>query len=343
MKILMLCYEYPPIGGGAAIYVKLISEQLVRKGHQVNVITMHYSDLPYYENQGGIGVYRVPCLRKKVEVCHTHEMLTYCWSAFWKSRQLLKKAKKQGKPYDVNHTHFIIPTGLVSYFLRIFCGLPYVVTTHGSDVPGYNPDRFKLQHKLIAPFFRILAKAPSSIICLTHAIEQLLKKTDKKLPVVIIPNAVTPGYFKQKKKQKKILLSSRLLPRKGFQFFLEAISGMDLKGYEVNITGDGPYKKELEDQLKRLKKEGKIKGTVKILGWIDKKDLNSLYETSSIFVFPSLMDNFSMALLDAMNAGMAIIAADAAGNPEVVGDAAILVPPGKPDPIRKALEKLIKD
>lgn len=351
MKILMLCYEYPPIGGGAAIYVKLISKELVKQGHSVDVVTMQYHDrkkqdheqLPSQEADSGVAIYRVPCLRKKVEVCTTIEMMTYCWSAYWFCSKLIKKAKEAGQPYDINHTHFIIPTGLVSYFLKRKHGLPYVVTMHGSDVPGYNPDRFQLQHKLLRPFWKVLAKDPPFVTCHTRALGQLILKSQPKADVVIIPNAVDPAYFKTVEKKKKILLSSRLLPRKGIQHFLEAIADMDLKGFEVNITGDGPYRQELEQQLSRLKQEGKIKGKVTLRGWVPKAFLNQLYEESLIFVFPSVMDNFSMALLDAMNARMAIIAANCAGNPEATGDTAILVPGGDIGALRTALQKLIKD
>lgn len=214
---------------------------------------------------------------------------------------------------------------------------------HGSDVPGYNPDRFQLQHKLLRPFWKVLAKDPPFVTCHTRALGQLILKSQPKADVVIIPNAVDPAYFKTVEKKKKILLSSRLLPRKGIQHFLEAIADMDLKGFEVNITGDGPYRQELEQQLSRLKQEGKIKGKVTLRGWVPKAFLNQLYEESLIFVFPSVMDNFSMALLDAMNARMAIIAANCAGNPEATGDTAILVPGGDIGALRTALQKLIKD
>lgn len=357
MKILLLCYEYPPIGGGASIYVQLISKELAKRCHQVDIVTMQYKDaakpgsdqLPALEEhrigEGCVAIHRVPCLRKKVETCTTPEMMTYCWSAFWKARQLVRDAKKGGAPYDINFTHFIIPTGLVSMLLSWTQGLPYIVTTHGSDVPGYNPDRFQLQHQLLKPLWSMIVRSSSRIICLTKALQDMVLQAKKDAPVMVIPNAVDTSYFKAVPKQKKILLSSRLLSRKGFQHFLSAISGLDLQkeGYEVNITGDGPYRQELEQQLETLKKEGKIKGSVTIRGWIPKEELNKLYEESSIFVFPSLMDNFSMALLDAMNARMAIIAADCAGNPEVVGDAALLVPGGDSAAIRKELLRLMKN
>ena len=151
----MLNYEFPPLGGGASPVCYGLSKELVKLGYGVDVITMGFKGLKKYEVVDGINVYRVPCLRSKKEICHTYEMLTYVVSAIPKALQLIRQKK-----YDINHTHFIIPTGVVSYILKKLTCLRYIITSHGSDVQGYNPDRFKLQHKLIKPLWtRIVANA----------------------------------------------------------------------------------------------------------------------------------------------------------------------------------------
>ena len=75
--------------------------------------------------------------------------------------------------YDVNHTHFIVPTGLLARLLKSWTGLPFVVTIHGSDVPGYNPDRFGLEHRLLGPLWRwiLQRRRPSdlALAVLAHA------------------------------------------------------------------------------------------------------------------------------------------------------------------------------
>ncbi|MDW8146136.1 MAG: glycosyltransferase [Roseiflexaceae bacterium] len=53
--------------------------------------------------------------------------------------------------YDVVHAHFIVPTGILAAAVRRISGLPLVITAHGSDVPGYNPDRFTRGHRLDCP------------------------------------------------------------------------------------------------------------------------------------------------------------------------------------------------
>ena len=68
-----------------------------------------------------------------------------------------------------------------------------------------------------------------------------------------------------------------------------------------------------------------------------------LYRESSVFVFPSEREGSPTVVQEAMSAGLAVVAADAAGTPEVVGDAGILVSPKDPAGIADALVKLAED
>jgi glycosyltransferase involved in cell wall biosynthesis len=94
--------------------------------------------------------------------------------------------------------------------------------------------------------------------------------------------------------------------------------------------------KDLAEQLKL---------SVTFHGWLDNNsdELKSLFETSAIFALPSHAENFPLVLLEAMAAGMAIVTTDQTGCREVVGDAALLVPPGDHRAIRGALQRLAGD
>ena len=166
MKILMLNYEFPPLGGGASPVSYEIAKGYVNLGHKIDVVTMGFKGLPNFENMDGINVYRVKCLRSKKELCHPIEMLSYIISA----RLFLKKHLRENK-YDINHTHFIIPTGLISLWLKKNFGIPYIITSHGSDVPGFNNDRFLFLHR----FTKLLLK----IIFLYRKIKQCILKSFK--------------------------------------------------------------------------------------------------------------------------------------------------------------------
>jgi len=336
MNILMLNYEYPPLGGGASPVTKSLAEELVKLGHTVDVVTMGFKGLNQREEIKGVNIYRVPSIRKKQSVCQTHEMFSYCLSAYYFLQKLLKKNE-----YDINHTHFVLPTGIVSYFLRKFKfkGLPYVITSHGSDIPGYNPDRFHLAHKIIQPLWKKIIENSEYVICPSQSHKELiLGNVSVENKTKVIPYGFNFSKFKSIEKQKKILLSSRLLKRKGFQYFLEAIWNLDID-YEINILGDGPYIESL------MQKAKEVKANINFRGWIDNssQEYRRFFEEASIFVFPSSSESFGVVLLEAMASGCAIITTDVTGCPEVVGDAALLVRPKSSEDIRNALIKLINN
>lgn len=302
-------------------------------GHTVDVVTMGFKGLKQKEEINGVTVYRVPSIRQEQSVCQTHEMLSYCYSAY----RFLPKLLKENK-YDINHTHFIIPTGIVSYLNK--SKIPYIITSHGSDVPGHNPNRFSIQHEVLKPVWRKIVKNADCVVTPSNYLKDMILKNVDTDNVTVIPNGfdIDSFNFDPKKKEKKILLVSRLFEFKGFQYFLEAIKDIDVD-YEINIVGEGPYKETLVQKAKDLKVK------VNFIGWLDNTspELKNLYETSSIFVFPSIAENFPTVLLEAMAAGCAIITTDDSGCPEVVGDAALLVRPKNSEDIMSALGRLITD
>lgn len=330
----MLNYEFPPIGGGASPVTMSLSKELVRTGNEVDVVTMAFRGLKRREDIDGVNVYRIPAIRSRQDICHTHEMLSFDLTALPFCLNLIKERR-----YDINHTHFIIPTGIVSYLLKKITGLPYIVTSHGSDVEGYNPDRFKILHKFLRPFWNVLARGASSLTTPSEGLKDLILEKDKRLNVKVIPNGLyMPEAGSRNSGPQNILLVSRLFERKGFQYFLEAVKDMDFSG-KINIVGDGPYRKKLEEIARGIKKD------ICFRGYIDSSsnEYKSLYASSSIFVFPSKMESFGIVLLEAMAYGLACITASTKSLKEVGGDACLYVRPENPSDIRLALEKLFRD
>ena len=153
MRILMLNYEFPPIGGGGATSTFNLTRHLVRLGHEVDVVTMGFRGTPSREVIDGVEIHRAPCFRLRKELCHTREMATYVVSGLVLAHRLART-----RSYDVNNTHFIFPTGPIGYGLRRLAGLPLILTARGSDVPGHNPNRFRLDHNLLYPVWRRIVR-----------------------------------------------------------------------------------------------------------------------------------------------------------------------------------------
>ena len=308
MKILMLNYEFPPLGGGASPVSYSIAKGYVKLGHSVTVVTMGYKKLPKYEIKDGIKIYRVPCLRSKKEMCYPHEMLSYVLSA----KNFLSKHLLTEK-YDINHTHFIIPTGIVALWAKKKYGIPYIVTSHGSDVLGYNK-RFQHLYPLLVGKWKEIIASAKVVVTPSKFLQGEIKKITSKGKFAVIPNGIDPSKFKPMKKEKRILVVSRLFVNKGVQDILDALQGLDLKGWTVDIVGDGPYRSFLEKKAEGL-------DNVKFHGWVDNDStkMKELYGHASVFISASYFENMSMVLLEALSAGCHVIASNVGGNPEVVG------------------------
>ncbi len=330
----MLNYEFPPLGGGGSYVSYEIAQNLVKKGHKVDVVTMGYKDLPSFEVLDGINIYRVKSIRKRKESCQPLEQLTYLFSA----KRFLKKHLKKNT-YDINHTHFIIPTGLLSVWLKKKYGLEYIVTSHGSDVLGYNK-RFRLFYPFLTRTWKNVIKQAKFVTSPSEFLLERIKDFVPESNVVVIPNGIEPEKFKPMKKEKNILVVARLFENKGVQEILDGLKGVNLKDWKVLIVGDGPYREFLE----RKTRENKLEKNVEFLGWVDNKsgELKKLYGKSSIFISASWFESFGLTVLEALQAECYILASNNSGYKELELGKDHYFERGDPDSLRKKLKEVLK-
>ncbi len=117
-KILLLNYEFPPLGGGASPVSFELAKHLTEGGAerssshiphtpfniqhsplQIDAVTMGFKGLPEYEEVNpNFRIHRVKCWRSKKEICHPWEQLTYLFTGYKKCVELLQK-----NTYDVCH------------------------------------------------------------------------------------------------------------------------------------------------------------------------------------------------------------------------------------------------
>jgi glycosyltransferase involved in cell wall biosynthesis len=330
----MPCYEFPPIGGGGSRVVDGLSRELVRQGHEVDVVTTRFRGAVESETVDGVNIHRVNCVRLKEHFTTLPEAATYVAASMGKIRKLVLR-----RSYDVNHSHFIFPDGLNARRIKETSGLPYVITAHGSDVPGYNPHRVRLLHHLLSPLWRGITREASALVCPSRSLQQLVSQRDPTLKTALIPYGFDVGRYRtDSNRKRRILIVTRVLRRKGIQFFLEAVKELPLR-HEIHLVGDGPY-------LPHLRKLAARAGVpVTFHGWLDNRSpkLTRLFETSDIFALPSERENFPVALMEAMDAGLAIVTTRGTGCEEVVGDTGVLVEPRDAAGLRTALKPLLEN
>lgn len=331
MRILSLTYEYPPIGGGGSVVAAAVNEELVRLGHEVTVLTSRMKGLPASETVEGVAVVRTACMRQHRHYTTAAELFTTLLPTYRRGAQLIRSLQP-----EVIHTHFIVPSGVLAWALSRRFDVPYVLTAHGSDVPGYNPDRFEWLHALLGPAWRGILDGAAFVTSPSRFLADLIRSHGYADPIDIVPNGHHPQPHGGGPRRKQVLVVARMFPRKGVQHFIEAITGLD-DDWEFIIAGDGPHREQLEAQARSAASR------VRFTGFLDRATLRSLYESSQILVFPSIQENFPMVLLEAMDAGCAIVTTNAEGCAEVVGDAGLVVPKGESQGIRAALERLMHD
>ena len=110
--------------------------------------------------------------------------------------------------------------------------------------------------------------------------------------------------------------AGRLIALKGIKYLLSAVATLirDFPALRVEIAGAGPEQTDLEQKVRELG----LAGRVDFLGWIE--DLNSILARWDIFALPSLEEGFPLAVLEAMAAGLPVVASRVGGVPELVAD-----------------------
>ncbi|MEK7795676.1 MAG: glycosyltransferase family 4 protein [Candidatus Hydrogenedentota bacterium] len=333
MKILILNYEWPPLGGGGGPVAEGLARGYVEAGHEVRVISMRYRGQPKIEERHGFEIRRVRCLRRRMETCQTHEMISYVVSALIPAIAMCRSWRP-----EVIHCHFAVPTGLLAMLVHWATRVPYVVTIHGSDLPGYNPDRFTLMHNITPPLLRLILGNASRVVSPSAFLSSHASRYVGERHCEFIPNSIDCSSFSpgSSERTESVLMCGRLLRRKGFLEVLEALESAP-PGLHVHIAGDGPERKELEAA------SAKLRCRVIFHGWLESgsEEIQRLYANCSIFCLPSERENASVALLEAMASGMAIITSNTTGCAETIGDAGIVVSPRNVAEIRNALEGLL--
>ncbi|MEJ2614257.1 MAG: glycosyltransferase family 4 protein [Ignavibacteriaceae bacterium] len=337
MKLLLLNYEYPPLGGGAGRAMQSIAEQLALMGYNVNIITSHTSFS--YEDiiEKGYKVHFVPSLRKGIHDCGLRGALTYLFFAYFKLIKLLRS-----NDYDVVHYFFSLPTAFLSILPGKHRKLPYIVSLRGSDVPNYDiyNSRLELLHKIYLPVTKYIWRKAKSVIAVTNSLKQTALLSNPKQTIKVIPNGIDTNIFSPNSdnprddEKFRLITVSRLIKRKGIQDVLKALSEIDDNCTRLNIIGEGNYENELKNMSTKLG----LNDRVKFIGFCPRNDIPSYFWQSDAFILLSLAEAFGNVIAEAMACGLPIIGANEGGIPDLVAqENGILVQPGNIEEIKSAI------
>jgi glycosyltransferase involved in cell wall biosynthesis len=324
MKILVLSYEYPPIGGGGGIICKNISENLAKLGNIVTVLTTAFhnnkeSQISNLESQiSNLKLIGLPSRRKNAFQSNPIEMLSWIYTT--------KKYIRENNGFvnfDVCMAHFILPGGDVALWLKREYGLPYVLISHGHEIPWVHPRQMFFLHLGAYLWLKEVCRHSEVNFVQTSVMKTNIDRfTGKKYRSknVIIPNGVDssifyPDYSKRPEKL-RIIFTGRLVIQKDPMTFLKAIKLFSdhSRDFEVHIIGDG----NLRNKMERFVAKSRLAENVKFLGKVPEEQMLTEYQSAHLMVAPSLSEGMSIAALEALSCGAYVIATRASGFEDMI-------------------------
>lgn len=338
-RILLVNYEYPPIGGGAGNAAAMIAPRLAARA-RVLVVTSAFDGLPRREERDGYAIHRVPALRRRSDRCNPVQMCAFMASA---TLHCLREARRF-KP-DATLAFFSIPGGPVALALRLSLGVPYAVAFRGGDVPGFRQRGLGLYHRLVTPLFSMVCNKSGALTANSTGLAALAERSLPGREVVVIPNGVDCHHYTPPAEPREgaplFLYAGRLSHQKGVDVLLSALAHPAAAGAgraRLRIVGDGPERPRLERQTAALG----LRHRVDFAGWADKNAMPEEYRRADAFVLPSRDEGMPNVVLEAMATGLPVVGTAVSGNAELIRDRAtgLLVPAEDPAALGAALAEM---
>ncbi len=370
LRIALLSYRADPHSGGQGVYVRYLSEALVRIGHHVEL----FAGPPYPEPAEGVSLTKVPSLDlyrpgnpfrtpRRHEFRDGTDLLEYgmmCAAAFpepltftLRAARLLAARKNE---FDVVHDNQSLGYGLLAVRRS---GLPVVATVHHPVSVDRDIDirhaqgKRKLALKRWYSFCRMQARVARRLDRLIAVSESARTDTlghfgvpaDK---VSVVANGVDAELFRPlpeiaRVPGRLITTASADVPLKGLLYLIEALAKLRTeRDVTLTVIGKGNGKSSARRAIERFGLHDAIEFRSGI-GWLE---LVELYASSEIAVVPSLYEGFSLPAVEAMSCGVPLVATRAGAIPEVTGPggrAALLVPPADSEALAAALRDLLDD
>jgi len=330
VRILLLNYEFPPLGGGGGVACFDVARHLAKR-HHVDVVTTGFEGVPSFELRDGVRIHRVPVLaRKHRETATKLSMLMYLPAAV---RTVLQLSRTQ--PYDVMNTWFAVPTGPVGALLSRLLGLPNLLTLVGGDL--YDPSKRMSPHRsapMRAAVRWVLRSATSVTAISSDTMARARDYFGFSRAIEVIQLGVDRPEFSPAERtdlglsdDKFYVVSvGRLVPRKAFADLIAAMVAIDAAEVELLIVGEGPERGRLESLAERLG----VANRVHLMGLLSEERKYQLLAASDVFALTSMHEGFGLVFLEAMHCGLPIVATDEGGQRDILedGKTGFLVQPG---------------
>lgn len=333
VRVLALTWEFPPrFVGGLARHVDELYRALANQGAEIDLITAHHPGAPAREliTEGGADGGRLVVHRARADPIAPLDFLT---GILQMNYALCETAIPTigGGGFCLIHAHdwLVVPAAKT---LKHAHHLPVLATVHGTEHGRNQGLHNPLQHYIHAWEWLLVHEAWRAI-CVSRYIAEEVQRVhaapaDK---LDVIHNGLDPQRLIKHNMtttqreafhnrfadpdQRIVLFVGRMVREKGAHILVEAAAHVLRRHPEAVfvLVGGGS-----SDHLRVLATQLGVESRIKITGFIPDEELEKLYQTASVAVYPSLYEPFGIVALEGMAAGLPVVVSDAGGLPEVV-------------------------
>ena len=339
MRILVVIYEFPPVGGGGGQVARDICHGLVNSGHEVRVLTAHLDDLPHQEQIDDFQVTRIPSWRRQAYEADLLAMAGFVISGSIAGLREIRRWQP-----DLIHVHFAVPSGPVAWVLSRYSKIPYVLTAHLGDVPGGVPEKTKNWFRWFYPFTPQIWRDASHAIAVSEYTRQLALK-HYPVDIQVIPNGVDlnrldPGDIKVGNPP-QIIFAGRFVPQKNPLQVVKILADLQDLPWNCVMLGDGVLRKEVEREVRKHNLQERIILT----GWLTPDKVVQWFGKSDLLYMPSISEGLPVVGVQGLAMGLAIVASPVGGFVELVSDGenGYLIQPDQPEKTKESLRGLLSD
>lgn len=281
----------------------------------------------------GVRIYRLPMPR-----------LPLLWMVLyplWTLYGAIRLSRYGFRP-ELIHAHVAVPAGLGAVLLGKLLGVPVVVTEHTSPFS-------MLMRNPVAAFATCLAlRSADRVVAVSRSLRtEILSYPQLRRNIEIVPNVVdvvkiaaSKSHTAHDKPLRLLFVGEMETRRKGVSYLLKAVLLLRQRGVNVvlDLVGGGRRQAQYEARAHRLG----VASVCRFHGAVPHGEVMRFFSRAQLFVLPSLAESFGVVLIEAMAAGIPVVATRSGGPEEIVtDDVGTLVPPRDPQALAAAIEEII--
>jgi glycosyltransferase involved in cell wall biosynthesis len=339
MTVAMFTDAYWPRINGVTVSIDAYSHALIRLGHKVVIVCPSHPnavDIKSISSRDKLKKYYGGAAAREPEIIHVpslpaviskEDRVAQFNKMLWVAKQL-----ESFQP-DIVHINSEFIVAEFGFYYAKRRKIPVVYTFHtlweeyiGCYFPAFSVPPLKF---IMRRIFKLILKRSAVVIVPTTQVAEVVKKYNAKKEIYLLPTGIDPDFFTynylqiaefrgvmermypQLKDRRILLFAGRVTKEKNIGFLLKILPGIIEKHPEavLLIVGDGPYLADLRDECEHLN----LKDRCVFTGYLERRDLGLVYAMSDIFVFPSLTETQGLVTVEAMYAGIPVVAIGSMG------------------------------